>query len=413
MNRFVIIATALLSGAVSCGKVESNTPQEEEPIDNPYMGIELSTKAEAFIRQGNTFAFRFLSQVDAASEGDYVVSPLSMQFLLGMILNGAQGTTADEICQVLGYEDGEVEAMNDFALSILKQLPLLDKSTMLNIANAVIVNQNHPILDSYKTKVRKNYEAEVSNRDFQDAATLRDINQWASDNTNGLIPHVLDELDPGAVAYLMNALYFKGQWTVFFSKEQTSTEPFINGEGKRIDVPMMKREGKDIGYLENDCYRAVNLPYGNGAFSMTILLPSEGHSLQDVITALADDSRNGSIQSMTSSGRTVNLWLPRFEITTHLTMNGILSNMGMPMAFSTMANFEAMSEETLSLSAVLQDAVIKVDEEGTEAAAVSTAVMVTSYVPPVDFHADRPFLYLISESSTGAILFAGKYTGNE
>ena len=114
MNRFAIIATAILLGAVSCGKVESNTPQEEEPIDNPYMGIELSTKAEAFIRQGNTFAFRFLSQVDAASEGDYVVSPLSMQFLLGMILNGAQGTTADEICQVLGYEDGEVEAMNDF-----------------------------------------------------------------------------------------------------------------------------------------------------------------------------------------------------------------------------------------------------------------------------------------------------------
>ena len=413
MNRFAIIATALLVGCVSCGKVEGNTPDEEEPIDNSSLGIELSTKAEAIVRQGNSFAIRFLSQVDAVSEGDYIISPLSMQFLLGMILNGAQGTTADQICQVLGYGTGEVEAMNEFALSILEQLPFLDKSVTLNIANAVVVNQNYPILDSYKTAVTTNYEAEVSNRDFRNSATLRDINRWANDRTNGLIPKILDELDPIALAYLMNAIYFKGQWTVPFSKDNTSKEHFTKEDGKLIDVQMMKREGENIGYLENDRFRAVNLTYGEStAFSMTILLPSEGFTLADIIAALGEKDWNESIHSM-KTGRTVNLWLPKFETTSHFTLNGILSEMGMPLAFDSAADFRAMSDYALCLSAVLQDSVIKVDEEGTEATSISIGVITTSYVPPVDFHADRPFLYLVSESSTGAILFAGKFTGNE
>ena len=412
MNRFVIIATTLLLGCVSCGKVEGNAPEEKESIDNSYNGLELSTKSENYVRQGNTFAFRFLSRVNATSEGNYLISPLSMQFLLGMILNGAQGTTADEICHVLGYGAGEVEAMNDFALSTLKQLPFLDESTTLNIANAVVVNQNYPILDSYKTAVTTNFEAEVSNRDFQDSATLRDINRWANDKTNGMIPDIMDELDPAALAYLMNAIYFKGQWTAPFSKDNTSKEPFTGENGEQVDVQMMKREGEDIGYLENNRFRAANLTYGESpAFSMTILLPTEGFKLSDVIEALGETDWKESIQSM-RPGRTVNLWLPKFETSSHFTLNDILSEMGMPLAFGAAADFRAMSDYALCLSAVLQDSVIKVDEEGTEASVVSTGVITTSYVPPVDFHADRPFLYLISETSTGAILFAGKFTGN-
>ena len=414
----IIAAAALLLGCISCEKVGSQISEEEpveiveEPTEGSYKGMDLPTKSASILEQGNAFAFRFLSRVEASTEGSYIVSPLSLQFLLGLVLNGAQGTTADQICQVLGYGAGEMIVMNDFARAVLDQLPSLDEKTTVNIANSVVVNKAYSVLDSYKTAVVEYYDADVSNRDFLDAATLHDINQWAYDNTNGLIPKVLDELDASALSYLLNALYFKGVWKEPFDKQDTSTKPFTNEKGEQVSVPMMKQEGKYIAYREESHFRAVNLPYGNGAFSMTVVLPSAGFTVADVLAELSGEM-SGFIGSMSGSTR-VNLWLPKFEITSHINLNGILSEMGMPLAFSSFADFGAMSPDALCLSAVMQDAIIKVDEEGTEAAAVTTGVVATSVpAPPVDFHADHPFLYLISESSTGVILFAGKYTGGD
>ena len=419
MKRIGLTLAAALSvlACISCEKTiekkpdpEESTEVEENPEGNPLKKIELDTRSEAFVRQGKTFAFEFLRRVNEAEEKSFVISPLSMQFLLGMILDGAQGETADEICRVLGYEAGDVLAADAFALSLLEQLPAVDKETTLSIADAVFVNDRCSILDSYRTSIVQNYDATVSNLDFSDVgeATNR-INQWCSDHTNGMITHVLDQVDPGVLAYLMNAVYFKSRWKEPFPTDATSQEKFLDEEGKESMVPMMRNTGAFL-FQENEYFSAVRLPYGNGAFQMTVILPQKGKVIQDAVSFL--DAHGWSESPDLWSKREVDVWLPKFETKFHIDLNQLLREMGMPTAFDELkADFRAMSAQALFLSQVMQDAVIKVDEEGTEAAAVSTGFMETSLPQYTMFHADHPFLYLITESSTGAILFAGKFSG--
>lgn len=402
---FALIAIAL--GNVSCDKAET-----EEPTDNPYRKLELSTRSTEIVQQGNDFAFRFLENINESTSGDFVISPLSMQFLLGMILDGAKGETANEICEVLGYGAGDVDGVNEFCQSLLKQLPELDKKTKLALANAIVANKSFPLLDSYKSMVTEYYDAEVSNKDFsKNKETTKMINKWCSDNTNGLIPEIIKNVDPNMLAYLMNATYFKSQWAEKFPKGSTVKVPFTSVDGSQVSVEMMRNE-KHFNYQDNDVLRGVNLPYGNGAYSMMVILPAEGKTLEDVTEYLNAESWAEFKHSMVRCH--VDLWLPKFETKFEIELNDILSAMGMPSAFDPRkADFTAMSKAALCLSFVKQNAVIKVDEEGTEAAAVSFAGMYTAAAPGqhIVFHADKPFLYLITESSTGVVLFAGKYTG--
>lgn len=410
MKCFALTATvvAIVLGTFSCDKIGGDDNQE-----NPYKRLELTTRSAEFASHANTFAFDFIGRVDAAAEGDYIISPLSMQFLLGMILDGARGTTADEICNVLGYGAGEVDAVNEYSLSMLQQLPKLDKKTKLSIANAIVVNKRYPLLADYKATVSEFYDAEVTNMDFSDVnGAVKKINKWCSDHTNGLVPKILDEVRESDLAYLMNAMYFKSQWKEKFPKGNTSKEAFTTEGGARISVDMMKNN-EDFMYQENDDFSAVCLPYGNGAYSMTVILPEKGKTLSEVVQTLDGSSWNAFIRSMVSCN--VDIWLPKFETKYHIKLNDILSAMGMPSSFDAgFADFKAMSDYALCLSFVQQDAIIKVDEEGSEAAVVSSAGMVATSVGPgtrVVFHADRPFFYLITETTTGAVLFAGKYGG--
>ena len=402
----IFALTAAILGTAACVNLDSSK-------NNPYKALELSTKSAALARQGNTFAFEFIDRINDATTDDYIISPLSMQFLLGMILNGAQGATADEICKVLGYGAGEVDDVNTYCLAMLQQLPTLDKKTKLSIANALFVNQNYSLLSNYKQTVGKFYEAEVTNLDFsKNAAATREINNWCSDHTNGLVPEILENVNPNILTYLLNAMYFKSEWKQKFSKSNTGQEPFTNESGTQKKVLMMKME-KSFSYQDNDILRAVRLPYGNNAFSMTVILPAEGKKLSDVTDYL--NGENWDAFAKTMVGCEVDLWLPKFETKFHIKLNDILSAMGMPSSFDPAnADFKAMSPQALCLSFVQQDAVIKVDEEGTEAAVVSSAGMLAMSAAPgqhVVFHADRPFLYLITETSTGAVLFAGRYSG--
>ena len=410
MKRIGLITAAVfILAGVSCGKVSYKKEDIENPDDNPLKKIELDTRSEAFVQQGKSFAFDFIRRVNEAEEKSFIISPLSMQFLLGMILDGAQGETADEICRVLGYEAGDTQAANEFASTILEQLPGMDKKTTLSIGNAVFVNRLYSILDSYRSRVVQYYDAEVSNLDFTDVGgATNQINQWCSDRTNGLIPKVLDQVDPNVLACLMNAVYFKGQWQQEFSADATADEKFVNESGKESTVPMMKNNGSFL-CQENDIFRAVRLPYGNGAYQMTVILPQKGKTIKETISAL--NAGQWSNLSQSWSNREVDVWLPKFETKSHFDLNQLLIEMGMPSAFDGLkADFSAMSPSAPCLSLIMQDAIIKVNEEGTEAAAVSSGFMFTSFQEPFTFHADHPFLYLITESSTGAILFAGKFT---
>jgi serpin B len=410
MKHFALISamTAILIGSVSCEKIGG-----DDPKDNPYKKLELTTKSAEFAKQGNDFAFNFIDRVNGVTQGDFIISPLSMQFLLGMILDGAQGQTADEICSVLGYGAGEVVAVNEYCQAMLQQLPNMDKKTKLAIANAIVVNQNYPLLDSYKSTVGKHYDAEVANMDFDDiSGSTKKINKWCSDHTNGLITEIIKNVNPEMLAYLLNAMYFKSEWKQKFPKGNTSNETFTAEDGTKKSVPMMKME-KSFTYQDNDVLRTVRLPYGNGVFSMMVILPAEGKTLADVTGYLNGKEWNAFVSNLVSCD--VDLWLPKFETQFRIKLNDILCAMGMPTAFDkNLADFTAMSSISPYLSYVQQDAIIKVDEEGTEAAVVSSAGMMPTSAGPGDhivFHADHPFLYLITESSTGAILFAGKYSG--
>ena len=379
--------------------------------NNELKPLELSTKAASFVKEGAPFTFEYIERINAEAEKDYIISPLSMQFLLGMILNGARGETLDEICDVLGYGAGETEAVNEYCLSLLRQLPSMDKKTKLEIANAIFVDDGWPLLDSYKSIVGKNYDAKIDNLNFGEIEkSTKIINNWCKDHTNGMIPKILDQVDPAMLCYLLNAMYFKSEWKDKFSKSLTAYEEFTNERGVMSTVKMMKQERRYY-YYECDCFQAVRLPYGNGAFSMTVLLPKKGFKVADVAKALRETDWDDLRRSFSSTE--VDLWLPRFETKYSIKLNDILSAMGMPSSFdSAKADFKAMSNYAGYLSFVKQDAAIKVDEEGTEAAVVSSAGMMKESAMPADnvvFHADHPFLYLITEQATGVVLFAGRY----
>ena len=278
---------------------------------------------------------------------------------------------------------------------------------------------DYQLKELFVEKAQQYYDATPEARDFYDDATCDVINQWASDHTHGMINEVLSkkEFEAGKdyVSYLMNALYFKGKWATPFNKEYTCEESFNGG----TKVPMM-RQGGYYMYTENDLYQAIKLPYGNGSYLMTVYLPRQGKTIGDVLDKLDGkswqfytNSRNVALK-LTNS-RNVALKLPRIETDTEVNLTPIMMALGMPTAFDpNNAEFPDFCNYPTYIGLMKQLAKIKLDEEGTEAAAVTVIGVPgsASHEQFAEFHATRPFLYIISEQSTGAIFFIGQYMGD-
>ena len=368
--------------------------------------IELAEGERKLIESNNDFAFNLFRE--ARIDTSCVLSPLSITFALGMLNNGADGQTLKEINETLGFGEAGADAINAFCQKMLREANTLDDRTKALIANTIFVNEGlgYRLQEGFIDKANTYYDAEPQNRDFADGETMDVINQWANDHTMGMIPKVLNEdsFHPDVVSYLLNALYFKGMWSSPFKKEMTTNESF--GGGK--EVPMMHKMGQDFQYAENDLYQAIRLPYGNGAYQMTVFLPREDKTVGDVLDAL-----NGSNWQFDSWPTEVDLKLPRFETGTNQNLVKTMSDLGMPTAFGEYADFPHFCNVPVYISNMFQVAKIKLDEEGTEAAAVTVIQMDATGMPspPKPFHANRPFLYVISEQSTGAIFFIGQYTG--
>ena len=368
--------------------------------------IELAEGEQELINSNNDFAFNLFRK--ARGEKSKILSPLSITFALGMLNNGADGQTLKEINQTLGFGDAGADAINAFCQKMLKESNTLDEKTKALIANTIFVNEGLGcrLQEGFIDKANTYYDAQPQNRDFDDGETMDVINQWANDHTMGMIPEVLDEdsFHPDAVSYLLNALYFKGMWSNPFRKDMTRNESFGGGE----EVPMMHKMGQEFQYTENDLYQAVVLPYGNGAYQMTVFLPHEDKTVGEVLETL-----NGSNWQLEGSWKEVDLKLPRFETDTYQPLVKEMSELGMPTAFSLSAEFPWFCNTPVYISNMFQVAKIKLDEEGTEAAAVTVIEATETAMPeePKRFHANRPFLYIISEQSTGAIFFIGQFTG--
>ena len=366
--------------------------------------IELADDERQLITSNNDFAFNLFRQ--ARGETSSIMSPLSITFALGLMNNGAAGQTLEEINRTLGFGEAGADAINSFCQKMLADANTLDEKTKALIANTIFVNegQGYQLQNGFIEKAYEFYNAQPQNRDFNDGQTMDVINQWASDHTEGLIPTVLDKqtFNPWAVSYLLNAIYFKGEWTTPFDVAHTKDEAFGGGPV----VPMMHKAETRLIYEENDLYQAVNLPYGNGAYNMRIFLPREGKTISDVLDAL-----NGSNWHGRGYMHDVDLKLPRFETNSQIELVDVMSALGMPTAFTVYAEFPSFCNVPVYIGNMCQVAIIKLDEQGTEAAAVTVIDGASSEPDYAVFHANRPFLYIISEQSTGAIFFIGQYTG--
>lgn len=416
MNRNITLLlsallTILLFVSSSCDKNDKLPDKGELP--DP---IEISLRGEEveMLEAGQQFAFDFFTRVyDAERVGkdrNFMISPLSLSMALAMTRNGAAGETEAAMTETLKLTPfNDEEAINSYYSKLREALLATDPSTKLSIANSIWTNKHIVIKPAFVAANRDYFHSTVEAVDFADPATVGRINQWAADNTQQLIDHVLDETDPMALMYLLNAIYFKGIWTSQFDKKQTQKAPFAyeNGNVKQVDMMQQKAE---FNYSENDAMQMVELPYGNQAFSMVVLLPKAGNNLRDINDLL----REGSAWSTLNSSRRralVDLRLPRFKTEYNIRLNDLLTDMGMGVAFSPgQADFSRMSDLEAFISFVDQFTYISTDEEGTEAAAVTVVgVELTSVGPSreVLFNANHPFIYLIREQSTGAILFMG------
>jgi serpin B len=265
-----------------------------------------------------------------------------------------------------------------------------------------------PVLPTFVDATQRLFGAQVTGANFADeTATLNAINAWAKAQTNGKIDRVLDDIAPDQVLFLLNALYFKGSWRDRFDAKLTASAPFTSADGRVSQVPTMHREGT-MRWARGAGYTAVDLPYGNGAFSMTVILPDSGRSADALATSLDAAAWDALVASLHEAR--VQLALPKFTMTYEDEWNDVLSTLGMPTAFTDAADFTRMVQGGgVAIGFVKQNAFVDVNEEGTEAAAVTTVGVVLTSLPQTQvMRVDRPFLFAIREPLSGALLFVGK-----
>ena len=422
-------------GTSSCSKSDSEDIVNEEVTDNEplsnenneFKPIDLTRAEQELVTANNDFAFNLFRKAGPRMTNgaagpcftepnkSTILSPISITYALGMLNNGAAGETQAQINKVLGFGETGADGINAFCKKMLTEAPKLDKLTKVMIANTIYMNQGYQLKPDFVTKAKDYYDAEPETRNFADGKTMDVINQWASDHTEKMIDKVLDndEFDPTAVSYLLNAIYFKGAWAEKFDKANTKDEAFTNENNQEVQVPMMHQE-HEFNYTEDENCQALCLPYGNNAYRMTILLPKEGRT----VYSLAQKLTTQTWQRYQWMGTAiVDVKLPRFESKTNVDLKPVMMALGMPNAFSDyLAEFPHFCNVPTYIGLMKQVARIKLSEEGTEAAAVTVIGMYEKAMPQepkhVNFHATHPFIYIISEQSTGAIFFIGQYMGD-
>lgn len=355
-----------------------------------------------------TFAFDFWKELDRKEDKNknYFVSPLSLHIALGMLQNGADGKTKTEIQEVLqtnGLTDQEV---NNVYKELIEGLPKIDPKVTNTIANSIWQQDGFPVEENFVKTLQQSFNAQHFVRNFGQPATLDEINGWASDHTNGKIKKILNEISPDQILFLINALYFKGDWKHQFDKKNTYKTTFSGVSGnKETDMMQMTEQLK---YAATNAYQAVELPYGDDKYVMTVILPN-GKTTNEVVNGFTVD--NWKELSGKLKEQKVIIGLPKFTMEYSRKLNDVLISMGMPSAFSNVADLSKISPPAgrIKVGFVKQDTFLAIDEVGTEAAAVTTiGIEVTSVPNYPTVICNRPFLFTITERTSGTIMFVGK-----
>ena len=392
----------------SCTESQEVKPQEYSPI-------KLGLKSQEILQSSNKFGINLFKNIVSASDepGNVMISPLSVSQALGMTWNGAGGATRDEMTEMMGFSVDNDTELNESNKTIREALLNADNLVKTNIANSIWYRNTFHINQGFVDVDRKFYDAEVKALDFTDTeGSKKTINNWVNDKTKGKIPKIVDEITADHIMFLINAVYFKGKWKYEFKKDNTVDEPFHFADGKTENVKMMVQE-TDLNYFKTSNSQGVALPYGNGHFRMIVLLPDEDITLKEYVSELNETTITDNINSFRQNK--VNVWLPKFKFECNLALKEPLKELGMKSAFlDGVADLSGMgTPSNLVVSKVKHKTFVEVEEEGTEAAAVtSVEIGVTSIGPgenhTIPFIVNRPFLFLIQEKDTGAILFMGQ-----
>lgn len=387
----------------SCANIKT------EPIRTVLTSTETisTTPLQQLVSADNDFGFRMFRQLtDNNPQTNIFISPTSIEMCLRMLYNGAARKTKTAIAKTLGLSGLKIEQTNQANLELTDQLKSTDEKVVLNIANSLWANQTIKFKPNFLKTNQRYYNAEVDNLSFIDPKSASLINNWVTEKTNNKITQIVDNLNPTMIMILVNAIYFNGKWSIEFDKTKTRDLPFTLLNKTTKKVPMMTQNG-DFQYFEDDKLQAISLPYSKGRMSMYVFLPKQIDGLADFITSM--NEKNWQAYLSRFQYRKGDITLPRFKFEYEKSLSQALIDLGMVNTFSD-ADFTNMTDTQAFVSDVIHKTFVEVNEEGTEAAAVTTVFVTTSAInerEPFAMIVDHPFFCTITDNQTGAILFMG------
>jgi len=402
---FIMIA-GIFGSMTSCENTKYTTPPGD-PVQ-----IDLTVKQKAVVEAANEFAFDFFVPIVTGQKGaeNIMISPFSVTSALSMTLNGAAGETFEAMRSALRYDDRTIDEINETYLKLIEEMIPVDEKVIVEIANSVWVENKFTPKQAFIDALVKWYLAEVKKIDVTDPGAVDQVNAWIEDKTHDKIQNMLTSLPDNLAMLLVNAVYFKGKWKHQFDKDDTHDRSFYVTPDAPVDVPMMYQK-QNFALAGTENATLVELPYGQGNYSMVVMLPDEGVSTEAAALTLTPENWAGWMESLSAGTTEMEIYLPRFKYDYKRRLNDDLVSLGMGIAFDpNNADFSNISDLQLYITDVLHQTFIETNEEGTEAAAATVVIIGTTSMPPPTpvINVNRPFLYFIRETTTGTIVFMGQ-----
>jgi serine protease inhibitor len=401
---FTIFAIFLFGTFSSC--------QQENIVEDENTTINLDEKSALLIEADNAFGLEVFQKIRMTSnEENIMISPLSISVAFAMVYNGADKDTKTEMEKALKLNGLTTEQINNSYKMLISALQSLDKDVVFEVANAIYCADGFSVKPDFLNINKTVYDAKVEKLNFGSPSAVKTINSWVREKTHDKITKIIEQLNPLDRMVLLNAIYFNGIWTNKFDEKGTHLLNFTKTNGSNVEVPMMKKEEK-LDYSTNSLFSAIKMPYGKGQYNMIVMLPAEGKNSLNVINSFSETNWKSWMNSFELKDPVV-VTMPRFKFAFETKLNSVLTEMGMIKAFQPkIANFSKISNEDLYISSAIHKSFIDVNENGTEAAAVTSITFTTTSIgnepPKTWFTVNKPFVFAITEKDTDAILFIGE-----
>jgi serpin B len=380
-------------------------------LSSSMLPFKQQAKPEQKLIDANTqFGFKLFSAIASQNKAENVfISPTSVAIALSMLYQGAGGKTQQEMAEALEIQGMSLEKVGAANQALRDTLQNADPQVTLAIANSLWAREGVTFKPSFLNQVQQYFDAQITRLNFANPEAKTLINNWVKEKTQGKIDQIIDSIHPSQILFLINAIYFKGNWTQAFEPTLTSPQPFHLADGKVKSHPLMARQG-EYQYYENQQFQAVSLPYAGKRLSFYVFLPRQDMPLEDFLAQLTPQNWNRWISEFRNREGLVKI--PRFKLEYEIKLNEVLSKLGMSSIFNaSQANFSPMTATPVRVDEVKHKTFVEVNEEGTEAAAVtSIGIRATSMVPqdtPFRMVVDRPFFCAIRDNQTGTLLFMG------